>query len=155
MNKKEKIAAYIEAYNEVFKGFCNLPECINDNSVARITDIYDNLFKFVLDIKEDEKIGELADLIPEEELTEDICNYHLLVEPHTKREKVEKYIDLISAADTKINELNRYINMQVIEDVLKPYWELEKNILDIPEEQKELIFYYLANEIGLRKRYLI
>lgn len=155
MNKKEKIAAYVEAYKEVFKNFDLLAKYLNENVMSEITEMYENLFKFVLDISEDERIGELADLIPTEELVEDICTYHLLAEPHSKREKVEKYIDISIAAEAKLDEVSPYMTDRALEMLLKPYWDLEKNILDIPEDKKELLFYYMANEIDMTKEEVI
>lgn len=74
---------------------------------------------------------------------------------HSKREKVERYIDIISAADAQINDMAYYITHQALEDIFEPYWELEKNILDIPEDKKELLFYYMANEIDMTKEEVI
>lgn len=127
MNKKEKIAAYVEAYKESSKNLDLLAEYLNKNTIVRIVEMYDNLFKFILDIEE----------------------------PHSKREKVEKYIDTVIAADAKLNEVSPYMTDRALEDIFKPYWDLEKNILDIPEEKKELLFYYMANEIDMTKEEII
>jgi hypothetical protein len=59
------------------------------------------------------------------------------------------------AAEAKLDEVSPYMTDRALEMLLKPYWDLEKNILDIPEEKKELLFYYMANEIDMTKEEVI
>lgn len=163
MNKKEKIAAYVEAYKEVFKNYEFLLDiAFNENVLGELKKIYEELFEFVLDIEQNESYDNIqTDIVIQpqtytsDELVELICKYCLLAEPHSKREKVEKYIDTSIAADAKLNKVSPYITDRALEMLLKPYWDLEKNILDIPEEKKELLFYYRANEIDMTKEEVI
>lgn len=144
MNKKEKIAAYIEAYKEVFKQYCFLSEYINEDLFIELINTYEELFIFVLDIDDNETFIDI-DFVeePTEEIVNKICGECLLPEPHTLREKVEMYIDTMNTSNDIQEELKDIFTYHGFETLLKPYWNIENNMLDIPEHKKETLFYYV------------
>ena len=100
-------------------------EYINKDKLVTLINMYEDLFSYIKDSN------------------------------NSKRKKVERYIEVISAVDAQINDMSYYITHQALEDIFKTYWDLEKNILDIPEDKKELLFYYMANEIDMTKEEVI
>ena len=60
------------------------------------------------------------------------------------------YIDTMNTSIDIQEELKDIFTYHGLETLLKPYWDIENNMLDIPEHKKKTLFYY-ADKIPKEK----